>query len=169
MNIKDAISTEHSKQQRDKIAAYVGTDKKRFALLMKIFLEADYRIAQRASWPVGHIIENHPEMVTPYYGKLLALLKNKEVHPAVLRSITRLFQFTEIPKRYQGKLMDTCFKFLLSNCIPVAVKAFSITILEQLAIDYPEIIPEIKLAIEENKDRASPSIRARAKNILKKA
>jgi hypothetical protein len=64
--------------------------------------------------------------------------------------------------------MNTCFEFLQSAETPIAVKAFSLTILGNLAAEYPEIRGELKLIIEEQWEHATPAIRSRAKRILKK-
>ena len=44
--------------------------------------------------------------------------------------------------------MDICFRYVASPKEAVAVKAFSLTVLGNLAKLYPEILPEIKLLIE---------------------
>jgi hypothetical protein len=41
MNIKEALLQEHSKAQMQKIVAYIGNDKKRFAELITLMLTAD--------------------------------------------------------------------------------------------------------------------------------
>jgi len=80
-----------------------------------------------------------------------------------------LFQYVEVPAKHRGRLMDKCFLYISSVDVPIAVRAFSLTILENLSKDYPEIIPELRLIIEENWDRATPAFRSRAKKILARA
>ena len=45
--------------------------------------------------------------------------------------------------------MSICFRHVESPTEAVAIKAFSLTVLSNLAKQYPEILPEIKLLIEE--------------------
>ena len=52
MNLREALLKEHSKKQMLKIVKYIGNDQQRFDELMKLFLESEYRITQRAAWPV---------------------------------------------------------------------------------------------------------------------
>jgi len=92
-----------------------------------------------------------------------------DLHPAIPRNITRLFQYVAVPAKHRGRLMDKCFFYISSVDVPIAVRAFSLTILENLSKDYPEIIPELRLIIEENWDRATPAFRSRAKKILARA
>ena len=51
MDLLKLLRAEHSKKQTDRIVDYIGADKDRFALLMKLFLQGEYRITQRAAWP----------------------------------------------------------------------------------------------------------------------
>jgi hypothetical protein len=168
MSLLQMIQEEHSKAQCDNIVRYIGNDKKRFAALMTIFLQGEYRDVQRAAWPLSYCVQNHPQLVTPYFRQLLNMLEKPGTHNAVQRNITRLLQDVSIPKRYQGKVMDSCFRFIESHDTPVAIKAFSLTILEQLSKDYPEILPEIKLLIEERWEHETAAFRSRARKILKK-
>ncbi|MBS1948591.1 MAG: hypothetical protein JST47_12570 [Bacteroidetes bacterium] len=93
-------------------------------------------------------------------------LNKKGLHPAVARNTLRLLQDIEIPKRYHGKLMTICFDHIQSNTIPVAIKAFSITILYKLSKQYPDIAPELRLIIEERWSVETAAFRSRAKIIL---
>ncbi|MEI9956637.1 MAG: hypothetical protein WDM90_10135 [Ferruginibacter sp.] len=89
------------------------------------------------------------------------------MHDAVKRNSVRLLQDIPIPKKYQGEIMDICFKYLASPTEAVAVKAFSLTVLHQLSKQYPEIIPEIKLLIEEQLPHQTAAFKSRAKSFLK--
>jgi hypothetical protein len=63
--------------------------------------------------------------------------------------------------------MDVCFRYFSSPTEAIAIKAFSISVLQKLAKLYPEIINEIKLIIEERWDYETPAFKARAKKLLK--
>jgi hypothetical protein len=73
----------------------------------------------------------------------------------------------QIPKQYQGRVMNACFNFVASNDAAIAIKAFSLTILQNLSKDYPEIRSELKLIIEERWPHETAAFRSRAKKILK--
>lgn len=167
MNLQKALLKEHSKAQTDRIVNWVGKDKKRFAELMRLFFIGEYRLTQRTAWPMSYCVINYPELIKPYYPKLIRLLKEPGIHDAVTRNIVRMLQEVEIPEKYQGEIMTICFDFVSNPNAPVAVKAFSLTILEHLASKYHEIIPELKLIIEERWEHEKPAFRQRAKRIIK--
>lgn len=168
MDLKNAILEKHSKAQTDKIVRYVGHDPKKFDALMKVFLEGDKLVQQRAGWPLSYCAQDNPTLALPHLGKLLKLLKRSDVHNAVTRNIVRMLQDVTIPKRYQGQVMNICFDFIASPEQPAAIKAFSLTILEHLAASYPDIIPELKLIIEERWPHETPAFHSRARKLLKK-
>lgn len=103
MDIRQALIKEHSKSQCKKIVDYIGADKKKFAELMNAFFEGEYRITQRAAWPMSYSVTEHPELINPYFEKLLAMLQKPGVHNAVVRNITRLLQDLKIPKNIMEK------------------------------------------------------------------
>jgi hypothetical protein len=167
MNIKDLLIAEHSKKQTDRIVKYIGADAGRFAVLMKLFFAGEYRITQRAAWPMSYCIQNHPELTKPYFKKLLDFLQKPGVHNAVARNTLRLLQDIDIPEKYQGQLMSICFDYIQDIKTPAAVKAFSLTILENFSKKYPEILPELKTIIEERWPHETSAFKSRAKKILK--
>lgn len=168
MDLKNAILEKHSKEQTDLIVRYVGNDKTRFGALVKLFVEGDKLMQQRAGWPLSYCVQDHPALVQPHLGKLLKLLERKDVHNAVTRNILRLMQDIPVPKRYQGQVMNICFDFIIAPQQPAAIKAFSLTVLDHLAASYPDIIPELKLVIEERWPHETAAFHSRARKILKK-
>lgn len=161
------ILQEHSKKQCDKIVEWVGCDQERFNELFNLFLNAEYRIAQRAAWPVSYSVINHPFLVKGNFKKLVENLKKPGLHDAIKRNTIRLLQSVDIPEKYEGAVMEICFQYLESPVEAVAIKAFSITVLGNLAKKYPEIIPEIKLIIEEQLPHQTAAFRSRAKLLMK--
>ncbi len=98
---------------------------------------------------------------------MLDNLSKEKIHDAVIRNTVRLLQDVELPKKFHGRIMSVCFDFIQSNTTPVAVKAFSITILQNLSVLYPEIIPELKLIIEERWKHETAAFKSRSKKFLK--
>ena len=166
MNLKNALLEEHSKAQCDRIVNYIGDDKKKFAELMDLFFKGEYRITQRAAWPLSYCVQQFPELINPYFDPLISNLGKPGLHDAVIRNTVRLLQKVQIPRKYHGRLMTICFDFLQSNETAIAIKAFSLTVLQNLSRLYPDIIPELKTIIEERWDNESAAFRTRAGKVL---
>jgi hypothetical protein len=166
MDIQEALLQEHSKSQCRKIVDYIGPDKRKFGELAEIFLGGEYRLTQRAAWPLSYCVEEHPGLIQPYFATFIDMLQKPGVHDAVVRNILRLLQHVELPQEFHGRVMTICFTYIESENIPAAVKAFSLTILHHLSDSYPEIRSELKLIIEERWDHETPAFKSRAKKIL---
>ncbi len=101
------------------------------------------------------------------FEKLINNLGKPDRHDSMKRNTVRLLQQIEIPEKLEGVVMEICFNYVESPKEAVAIKAFSLTILSKLAKKYPEIIPEIKLLIEEQLTHQSAAFKSRAKKFLK--
>jgi len=167
MNIREELIKEHSRTNALKIASYACLSKKNFKELMNCFLDEEYRVAQRAAWSVSWAAQKQPQMITPFIKDLVAQLQRKEVHDAVVRNSVRVLEQIEIPEIYHGEVMNACFGFIEKPSTPVAIKAFSLTILHRLSACYPEIKHELKLIIEDRWDTETAAFKSRGKKILK--
>src|ERR1700733_4930068 len=104
MDLLKLLREEHSKKQTDRIVNFIGDDAARFAELIRLFFKGEYRITQRAAWPLSYCVRRHPELIAPYYKQLLDNLQRKDIHVAVIRNTVRLLQDVDIPKRLHGRV-----------------------------------------------------------------
>lgn len=167
MNLREEILKEHSKAQCNRIVEWVGDSQERFDELFRLFLNDEYRVVQRAAWPVSYSAIAYPGFIKKHFNSLLKNLQKPNLHDAVKRNSVRLLQDVPIPRKYEGDVMNICFNYLASPSEPVAIKAFSLAVLGRLAANYPEIIPEIKLLIEEQLPHQTAAFKSRAKKFLK--
>jgi hypothetical protein len=167
MKLREQILKEHSKANCDAIVQWIGNSQQRFDQLFDLFLKDEYRVVQRAAWPLSYAVMAHPEFIKKHFSKLLKNLDKPGIHNSVKRNTVRLMQDIQIPEKFHGQVMNICFDFISSPDEAVAVKAFALTILENLSKKYPEIRSELKTIIEDRWDYESAAFRARGKKILK--
>ena len=167
MNLRETILAEHSKAQANKIIKWIGSDQKRFDELFNLFLNDEYRVAQRAAWPLSYCVINHPRLIQKHFSRLIKNLCKPKIGDSVKRNTVRLLQHIQIPEKFHGELMSICFDYISDPLEKVAIKAFSLTILQNLCKQYPEIRQELKTIIEDRWDYESVAFRSRAKKILK--
>jgi hypothetical protein len=167
MKIRETILKEHSKAQCNKIVNWVGDDVDRFEKLFQLFLKDEYRVTQRAAWPLSYCVIAHPHFMKDNLKKLLDNLKKPGLHDSIKRNSIRLLATINVPAKFEGTVMEICFAYLESPNEVVAIKTFSIKVLEKLAKKYPEIIPEIKLIISDQLPHQSAAFKSRARSFLK--
>ena len=131
MDIRLELISEHSRRQTMAIVEYIGDDKYRFAELMSIFFEGEYRLTQRAAWPISFCAERRPELIGPYLEKLVDQLPRTDIHDAVKRNVVRLLQNVEIPKKLLGKVYSHSLDLIDEINEPVAVRAFALTVFSE--------------------------------------
>lgn len=170
MNIRKALLEPpvQLKPEVAKIAIYAAATPQRFAILMQCFLSNEYRLQQRAAWCVGIAVQKNNKLIQPYIHILVQQLNRKDVHDAIHRNILRILQDIDVPESCAGVLMNACFNFVESPRTPIAIKAFALTVLGNLAMSVPEIKSEIKLIIDFNAEHESQAFKARARKVLKK-
>jgi hypothetical protein len=167
MNLREALLKEHSRRQTLLIASHIGDNQKAFDALVKIFLNDEYRVVQRAAWALSYCGTAYPSLLKKHFRSLIDNLDRPGLHDAVKRNTLRVFEDVEIPEKYLGKLVDHCFRFLNSTTEAIAIKAFSITILVNACERYPELRDEVKPLLCELLNHDAPAIISRAKKGLK--
>lgn len=166
MKLREEILREHSKKQSEKIAAWVCRDKKRFTALMHLFLHDEYRVVQRCAWVVKLVADQHPDWISPYIRKMLLYCK-QPVHDAVKRNVVNILQDIDLPENLQGLAATTCFDFLATPNLPVAIKVFSMTVLYNITQQHPELRNELRTIIEEQIEFESAAFRSRGFKVIK--
>ncbi len=167
MDLKTEILREHSKAQTMKIVDYIGSNQGRFDELVKLFLEGEYRVTQRAAWALRFGVEAEPKLVIPH---LNALVENLQypVHDAIKRNTIKILTFVEIPENLLGEVADICFKFLASPKEAIAIRIFSIEVLFEICQREPDLANELKLLIEDHYPHGSAGFKSKAKKVLKR-
>lgn len=166
MDIKEELLKEHSRAQTLRIVTYISDDSVKFEHLMTLFFSNKYIIAQRAAWVVSVCHDKHPKLILPYLKRMIENL-NKEVHPAIKRNTVRVLQFVHLPNDLLGSAANACFKLLQSLEEPIAVKAFSMTVLLNICKREPGLKNELKLIIQDQMPYGSAGFISRGKKVLR--
>ena len=149
MSIKSEIIKEHSKYNTERVAGIIGNNSNLLEELIKIVLNEDNEIARKAAWVMRSCYEKNPRCLDKYLSKLIHHLHKDPLHVAVKRNILGILISTDIPKKDWGYLIDICFKFLKSGQESIAVKAFSMDIIQRYAKNEPSIYNELSIILEE--------------------
>lgn len=166
MDLKAEILREHSKAQTMKIVDYIGSNQGRFDELVKLFLEGEYRITQRAAWALRFYAEAEPKLLIPHLKDLVDNLQHP-VHDAIKRNTIKVLTFVEIPDNLLGKVADICFEFLASQKEAIAVRIFSMEVLYKICQREPDLANELKLQIEDHYPHGSAGFKSKARKVLK--
>jgi hypothetical protein len=148
-------------------AAIAIKDEKAFAELVKIMMDGkDEALAFLAAWTISHVAEKNKTIAVAYMPQFLEKIQSTKAE-GITRSIVKVWELIQIPKEYHWEVADICFNFLKSNTAPIAVKAFSISVLQHLIKDLPELKNEVVFELEKQLPHASAGFKVRAIGFLK--
>ena len=157
---------EHSRSNTDKIAKAIGNNPVEFKKIIDIIYEEEAPLPQRAAWLLMVVNDKHPELLKPYLKLFIDTVQSFKV-PSVKRGMLHALSVHKIPKKLQGKLLNICFDYVLSGDETLAVKVFSLQCIGNIAKEHPEIIPELKAAIEDQLPKTTAGFHARSRLVLK--
>ena len=166
MDLRKQLLKEHSKENSQHIFDYLLENPERFAELMEIFTQEDYRLNQRSAWIIGLVGETKGEWLLPYFSTLIDCLENP-IHNAIARNIYRSFQSLSIPKEFEAQLYDLCLRDLSNPKSAIAIKVFAMTVAFNISKNHGELQEELALVIEEQMPYGSTGFKSRSRKILK--
>jgi hypothetical protein len=167
MELESEIRSLRSKQQVEKLIRWVGTDSKRFAQLMNLFLNGDEDISRRSAWVIGHCCERKPELAKPWLKTMIKKMLEPNIHSAIQRNVMRILQYVEIPKSLKGIVVNQCFNFISDTKTAVAPQALAITVLSNIARKEPDLMNELRVLVRQMLPYGTPAFHARVKKIFK--
>lgn len=168
MDLEKKLLERHSKEFTESIVNYIGNDSKKFEKLLSIMFTGKGIVSQRAAWAFSYCAINHLKALTRHFNGLIKLLEDSSHHPAIHRNILRVFQEINVPDKYCARLIEICFKNIMSQMQPIAVRAFAITVAANICERFPELKNELFLILNEiNQLPQNPAIKHRTRVALK--
>ncbi len=167
MSIRQQLQKEFSKMNSVKVALIVGANEELFAELMDCLQEDDPEIARRAAWAISFCFEKHSFLFDKYVSVFVDIMNNTSCHVAVKRAATQALQFMEIPEELEGIAYDYGMFILNNPDEGVAVKAYTLQILQNIVLKYPELKQELVQLVEDKMPFETPAFKSRGKKLLK--
>lgn len=167
MNIRTALLKEFSKMNSVKISLQIGSNESLFADLITCYLDKDQEIARRAAWALSFCFEQNPQLFDKYINVFVEIMNNQDCHDAVKRTATQALQFMEIPEELEGFVYDYGINILNDSNSANAVKAYTLSILQNIVLKYPELKQELVSIVQSKIEFETPAFKSRAKKLLK--
>jgi 8-oxo-dGTP diphosphatase len=168
--LQDMVNRMMSMKEAEWIATSAIENPVIFTKLLEYSFSADKKLAFRASWTLTKVCDRFPELIYPYLANIIQRLEridNESTQRSFLRIIS-LSDFTRISVKNHGILAEYCFKAVKSGFSAIAIKAYSMEILYNLVVIYPELMNELTATINLLEGDVSAGVIARGRMILKK-
>ncbi|HBB92629.1 MAG: hypothetical protein A2X22_12255 [Bacteroidetes bacterium GWF2_49_14] len=147
----ESILSDSSRSLADYAAMTVGDDPKLLKQVFDLSLLQKKQVSMRAARVFDLCCERNPGFVRPWLKKIV-----RELPKLKDNSVKRIFLHILVRHPWvddevgMGRLIDTLFRWLSDDAQPIAVKAYSLSILENLSTLYPEFRNELILTLEES-------------------
>lgn len=147
MNIRDKILEFRSTLDRSTLGDYFVNRPEEFKELLDcIFNLETYPYKEYASWMLIHISQSGKIDLQPYYPRLVDVIFTTN-DQTVLRNVTRTLHELEITNYRETELIDLLIGFIQNYENKVALQVYSIYLLAQFVLKYPELKDEISQII----------------------
>lgn len=119
-------------------------------------IHAEHPVGMRFSWLLGGLCEKYPAMVAPAIPYLFNHRQDIDIE-GFNRSLAKLFYHCGIPSELEGEATDALFRWLSDPASNVSTKRIALLALQKLTTGYPDLIPELKLVIDDLSGKYSPA------------
>lgn len=165
-NLIEQISAPVSKVNTLLIANHIIYSPAQLPTLYHIIWHSKMQIQWRASWVLEQIFLTNPNLVNPYLEDMISQFETIK-SDGVKRHISKILSLSQITDKVNGHFINTCFDWLISELIPVAVKVHCMQILFNITKEYPDLKHELKTVLETQIPNNSIGFKSRAKKIIK--
>ena len=126
------------------------------------------KMAMRAARVVQLIAEEYPALFDPYFEDLVHRLPSLS-HSSVKRSMMKILSFYDYGdnEELHGIIIDTSFRWMNDFDEEIAVRAYSILVLQRFTKIYPEISGELIAALQILIENAKETLSKYAGRVLK--
>ena len=145
-----SILSDSSRKLMEYTAGMVGDDAKLFRELLDLAYQQKSPLCMRAARVADLCCERNPELIGPY---LVDMVKNLPVLKDM--AVKRVFMHILIRHSWvedeeaMGKLVDTLLKWLMDDNQAVAIKAYAMMILQNIAEVVTDLKGELIVVVEE--------------------
>jgi len=166
MNFRSLLEEFPSGTQKELYVSQVQGSPERFQSLLDLALEDQDPVSWRAAWILDSCDETETSLREAQICDIVKSLPSLQSKGA-LRSLLRMLVRHEIPDEEQGLLVDLCFRYLVSDLYPVAVKAHAMQIIYQHVLLYPELKDELITILQDQIENNSVGFKSRAVKLIK--
>lgn len=164
--MKELLAKKASRANSYKVVSLVGNSPKLYKNLIEIIIDYECPYSEKAAWAMNHCFEENMGFFEDYFSEFTEILKDETYSDSVKRNIVRIFQFIEIPEEFHATIIDSCFQMVIKKDTAIALKAFSLGVLDKMTKRYPELQNELKSCLEDIIPNASSGLKNRAQKIL---
>jgi len=167
--IVEMLNKDSSRAVVDACVAMVDNNALLFARTRDLAVQSAYPVNMRAARVVEQCVRHNKQLAI---NDLAFYVGHAEQHETdgIKRAFLKIISYfmdDGVGDEQLGRVIDICFKKILSHNEPVAVKAYSIDILEMAIVREPDLEGEFVITLEDQVGKNSHALDLKIKKILK--
>lgn len=166
MDIRSLLTSLPSRVEKEIYIREAGASEENITILIELVFNEKDPVNWRAAWILDGSDEQFPGIVRKFIPRIIKQLPRLKSTGSI-RSLLRMLCRYEIPEEQQGVLIDLCFKYMVSELYPVAVKVHAMQIIYNHVLLYPELKEELVTVIEDQMANNSVGFKSRGQRILR--
>jgi len=139
-----------------------------FDTIYKLIKDPKEKISWRAAWACEKVFEKYPDFLAGKEEELISFVM-KNNHSGTRRILLSILLELPTPKPLPVDFLDFCFNNMLDLNQAIATQALCIKMAYKLCLLEPELLPELKLYLENAElEYYSIGVKTCVRNVLKK-
>lgn len=139
-----------------------------FDIIYELIKDPQDKISWRAAWACEKVFEKYPDFLEGKAEELIAFVM-KSKHSGTKRILLSILLELPMPQPLPVDFLDFCFNNMLNQDEAIATQALCIKIAYKLCLLEPELLPELKLYLENAElEYYSPGVKSCVRNVLRK-
>ena len=170
----------HSRENRLRYAQMVIDDPSLIPKVLDILFKVNDKKSHRAAWLLEFVARRNLETILPFLNRIMLNMHLVHLDSAV-RPMAKICELLveayyskydnpvkqALKPEHKEHIIECCFDWMI-NDEKIAPKAYSMTCLFLLGLEYDWIHPELVMIIEKDYQMQSSGFKARARHILKR-
>ncbi|NDV82933.1 hypothetical protein [Bacteroides sp. 51] len=167
-NYKEYLAQPIYRLSLHKIVDSVSVYPEDFDIVYKLIKDPQEKVSWRAAWACEKIFEKYPDFLEGKQKELIAIVMNNK-HSGTRRILLSILLELPAPEPLPVDFLDFCFNNMLDLNQAIATQALCIKMSYKLCLLEPELLPELKLYLENAEpEYYSPGVKSCIRNVLKR-
>lgn len=146
----------------------IGAYPEDFDVIYRLIKDPQDKISWHAIWACQKVFEKYPEFLKGKQKELIDLVM-KDNHSGKRRILLSILLELPTPQPLPLHFLEFCFNHMLDLNQAIATQALCIKMAYKLCLLEPELLPELKLYLENAEpEYYSPGVKSCIRNVLKK-
>jgi len=164
--ITEGLGQDRSKRAVDLWVDRLAKEHFDLATYLDVVLTTEPPVNWYLTWTLNHYFDRYPHLGLEKQRMLWERLRSIE-HKGIKRDLWRILSSLELDEDLAGEVFERGILIVRSSAQEVAVRAHAMKVLLNVTKNYPELVDELDLILNDLMIDASAGVKARAKNYRK--